>query len=121
MRQPRARTTIARAMRGFRSLVVVVVGAVPTIHPDVLPHVHDERADEHDRRGREQHGLLELGHAGRFPAAASVTIFAMRAARVSGRRAESTAAMAPLRLDGGKASHAARAEGSASSAAARSP
>ena len=46
--------------------------------------------------------------------------FAIRAALVSGRRAESTAAMPSFFADAGKTSHATRAAGTASSAAARS-
>ncbi len=51
---------------------------------------------------------------------ASVTILAMRLARVSGLPALTIHQSICLRADGGKPSHAARAAGEASSAAARS-
>src|SRR5690606_24656622 len=98
-------------------------GGMPSVAAAALPELprHDDQRGQRDEtRHRQQQRLLGLADHGRFPSAASATSFAMRADRVSGRRAVSTFVMPSLRDDGGNASHAARAAGDASSAAARS-
>src|SRR5690606_21831543 len=94
---------------------VVATAAAPGSH-----ELHDDdrqrRQTDEDQDEEEQVILIH----GRFPSAASATIFAIRSARVCGRRAVAICVSPSFLTDGGKPSQFARAVGTASNAAANS-